>query len=280
MIFIFQDDLLFKNKEIPRTILGSATFTAEGYFGHRSILYQLDLEKNVKAIAKLIKDSFDLGVEAINLTTNSYLIEAFKESQKNGVQMKVIGTIGKTKVDYLMPDYKKAIKANWKKDIEILSKFDTPIMLIDEFITDSYDWDLLKEILTEIKKNNALAGIITSFPFKTTKKLLKSPILDLFDFYMIPINKLGYMIDTESFLQDERKNLAILLEDLNKKVIASKLLACGIQEPNEAFKFLKEFNEILDDGSNNNHDYLIDMIAIGIANEEEAKLDFKALKEI
>lgn len=42
-----------------------------------------------------------------------------------------------------------------KKDIKLLAKYNTPIMLVDEFITDSYDFELIEEILKEIKKNKA-----------------------------------------------------------------------------------------------------------------------------
>ncbi|WP_225370808.1 hypothetical protein [Methanobrevibacter arboriphilus] len=54
--------------------------------------------------------------------------------------------------------------------------------------------------------------LITAYPYKTTEKLLDSPILDLFDFYMIPVNKLGYMMDTKVFLEKEREDLANLIE--------------------------------------------------------------------
>ena|GEM_PF-207735 len=262
---IFNENLIFKNKEIPRIILGSAPFTGESYFGHRSRLYQLDLSRNPENIAKIIKKANDFGVNAINLINNSFLIEGFEKSQVEDLE--VIATIGKTDIDYVFPDYEKAKKANWKEDIATLSKFKPPIMLVDEFITDSYDFKLLEEILNEIKDYGVLSGLITSFPFKTTKKLIDSPILDLFDFYMIPINKLGYMMDSESFMDDERKELATLLKELDKKVIVNKILACGIQQPKEAFNFLKTL------------DY-VDMVAIGIASEEEAEIDFELLNSL
>lgn len=262
---IFNEDLIFKNIEIPRIILGSAPFTGESYFGHRSRLYQLDLSKNPENIAKIITKANDLGVNAINLVNNSYLIEGLEKAKVQN--MSIIATIGKSNVDYIFPDFEKAKKVNWKKDIKILAEFNGPIMLIDEFITDSYDFNLLEDILNEIKKQGAFPGLITSFPFKTTKKLIDSSIQDLFDFYMIPINKLGYMMDCESFMDDEREELATLLKKLDKKIIASKILACGIQEPKEAFNFLKTL------------DY-VDMVAIGVSNEKEAKIDFELLNNL
>ncbi|MDR2967850.1 MAG: hypothetical protein LBU74_07895 [Methanobacteriaceae archaeon] len=181
--------------------------------------------------------------------------------------MKIIATIGKTNVDYVFPDFEKAKKANWKEDIRLFANLNSLIILIDEFITDSHDFKLLEEILIEIKKQKIFSGLITSFPFKTTKKLIDSPILDLFDFYMIPINKLGYMMDSESFMDGEREELAVLLKKLDKKIIASKILACGIQEPKEAFNFLKTL------------DY-VDMVAIGVASEEEVEMDFELLNNL
>ncbi|WP_224424554.1 hypothetical protein [Methanobrevibacter sp. TMH8] len=262
---IFQDNLEFKGKEIPRIILGSAPFTAESYFGHRSRLYHLDLEINSDNVAKIINKSNEHGIKAINLVNNNNLIESYQKTNKDDIV--VIGTVGKTNVDYVNPNYEKAKEVDWKNDIAMLSEFNCPIMLIDEFITDSYDWDLLEEILTEIKKQGSFAGLITAYPFKTTKKLIDSPILDLFDFYMVPINKLGYMMDTESFMKEEREKLANLLKAIDKKIIVNKILACGIQMPEEAFTFLKTL------------DY-VDMVAIGIASEREAEFDFELLNNI
>jgi len=262
---IFNENLIFKDIEIPRVILGSAPFTGESYFGHRSRLYQLDLSRNPENIAKIIKKANYFGINAINLVNNSYLIEGFEKAKMEN--MRAIATIGKTDVDYIFPDFEKAKKTNWKEDIKILAKFNTPIMLIDEFITDNYDFKLLEEILNEIKKQGVFPGLITSFPFKTTKKLIDSPIIDLFDFYMVPINKLGYMMDCESFMGEEREELSNLLKDLDKKIIVNKLLACGIQQPEESFNFLKTL------------DY-IDMVAIGIASEKEAEIDFELLNTL
>lgn len=266
MIIIFQEDLEFKGKKIPRIILGSGPFTAESYFGHRSRLYHLDLEINSDNVVEIINKSSEHGVKAINIVNNDNLIESY-EKANNSEEMTVIGTVGKSNVDYVNPNYEKAKRVDWKKDIAILSEMNCPIVLIDEFITDSYDWELLEEILTEIKRQGSFAGLITTYPFKTTKKLINSPILDHFDFYMVPVNKLGYMMDTESFMEEEREKLANLLKDIDKKIIVNKILACGIQMPEEAFNFLKTL------------DY-VDMVAIGIASKREAEFDFELLNNI
>ncbi|MDR2623610.1 MAG: hypothetical protein LBC39_03410 [Methanobrevibacter sp.] len=267
MIIIFDGYINFKNKKIPEVLLGTAPFTAETYFGHRARLYELDLYQNPENMAKVIKKSFELGVKGINLNTNPMLIEGFEIAISQGVEMDVVGIIGKTDVNYMFPNMEEAKKADWRWDIEKLSKYDPSIIFIDEFIVDSYDWDLLEKILITVKNKGYISGIITSFPFKTTKKLLKSPIRDLFDFYMIPVNKLGYMMDTDSFLDENRVNLSNLLDELDKKVVVNKILAAGVQMPKEAFNFLKTLN-------------YVDMVTIGVSSGREAEEDFKPLFNI
>ncbi|MDR2829526.1 MAG: hypothetical protein LBB45_00520 [Methanobrevibacter sp.] len=261
---IFNGDINFKNREIPKILLGTAPFTAESYFGHRTRLYELDLYKNPKNIAKVIKKSFELGVKGINLNTNEVLIEGFEIAISQGVKMDVIGIIGKTNMNYMFPDMEKAQNTDWREDIKTLSKYNPSIIFIDEFIVDSYDWNLLEEILLTVKNKGYISGLITSFPFKTTEKLLKSPILDLFEFYMVPVNKLGYMMDTDSFLDENRVKLSNSLNELNKKIAINKILATGIQMPKEAFNFLKKL------------DYA-DMVTIGVSSEKEAEEDFELL---
>ena len=87
-------------------------------------------------------------------------------------------------------------------------------MLIDEFLVDDYDWDFLMGILDKINDIGISAGLITSFPFKTSQKLLESPLVEdkgLFDYYMIPVNKVAYMMDCPQFLDDEKDQLALML---------------------------------------------------------------------
>ncbi|MDR1721867.1 MAG: hypothetical protein LBR24_02325 [Methanobrevibacter sp.] len=264
MIIIFQDYIKYKNKKIPKTLLGTAPFTAESYFGHRSRLYQLDLLDIPENIAKVIKSAIQTGVKGINLNTNPQLLKGYEIAINNGVKMDVVGIIGKTEVNYIFPNWEEAKNADWKADLKTISKYNPEIVLVDEFIVDSYDWELLEEILNEIKNQKHIPGLITSFPYKTTEKLLDSPIKNLFDFYMIPVNKLGYMMDTESFLEEDKDKLKNMLKELNKKIIINKMLAAGIQQPKEAFNFLKTL------------DYP-DIITIGVSSEKEAEEDFELL---
>lgn len=227
--------------------------------------------RNPNNVANIIEKSYDLGVKSINLSNNENLLKAFKIAVNNGVDMKVVSTLGKTDMDYVRPDFNQAREeANIKEDIEKLAEFDNSVMLIDEFLVDSYDWDYLTNILEEINDKGINAGLITSFPFKTTEKLLKSSLVEdknLFDFYMVPVNKVAYMMDCDDFLINNQQKLENLLKKLDKKIIINKILAVGIQQPDEAFNFLKTLN-------------YADMVAIGIASELEAEQTFTSLKKI
>ena len=174
-------------------------------------------------------------------------------------------------MDYVMPNYEEARReATWKEDIENLAGFDNAVMLVDEFLVDSYDWDFIADILDAINDTGISSGIITSFPFKTSEQLIDSPVLEdksLFDFYMIPVNKLGYMMDVPDFRLDKQAELKGLLDKIDKKVIINKILAVGIQRPDEAFNFLNTLD-------------FAEMVSVGIASEREAEETFGILKDI
>lgn len=271
MFIIFNDDLEFKGKSIPRVVLGNAPFLADAYFGHRTRLYNMDLLRNPKNVSKIIEKSYECGVRSINLANKPGLLEAFDMAVDNGVEMQAVSTIGKTEMDYVIPNFEQArMEATWEEDIENLAKYDNSMMLVDEFLIDTYDWDFITGILDAINDTGIPSGIITSFPFKTSEKLIDSPILEdknLFDFYMIPVNKLGYMMDVPDFRAGKQAELKALLEKIDKKVIINKILAVGIQMPKEAFSFLKTL------------DYA-DMVSVGIASEREAEQTFGILNEI
>lgn len=208
-----------------------------------------------------------MGVRAINLVNDDALIEGFDIAYENGCKMDVIATIGKSDIDYMAPNYDLAKEVDWEDDIDLFSEYDASVMLIDEFITDGYDWNLNKEILEAINRTNSLSGISTAFPNKTTEELVKHLDLNLFDFYMIPLNKLAYMMDIPSFLENERNQFKKDLSNLNKKIISTRTLAAGILTPKEAFTFIKSYG-------------IADLITVGVANEKEVKEDFSILKEL
>ena len=74
------------------------------------------------------------------------------------------------------------------------------------------------------------------------------------------------MMDITAFNASQREEFKEKLTSLNKKVIASRIMACGVLKPKEAFEFYK------------NIDY-VDLISIGVAKVEEAREDFTLLKE-
>ena len=139
-------------------------------------------------------------------------------------------------------------------------------MLVDEFIVDSYDSRLISKILTEINNTDSLSGIVTAFPSRTTDLLKDNLDLNLFDFYMIPLNSISYMMDINAFNASQRQEFVDRVLSLNKKIIATRILAAGILKPSEAFTFFK------------NVDY-VDAISIGVGKIEDAMEDFRLLNE-
>lgn len=263
---MFFEDLEYKGKVIPQTILGYGPFMAELYYGHRSRLYLDDLYNNPQNISEVIIESYNQGVRAINLVNDDNLIKAYDIAVDAGCEMKVIATIGKSDVDYLNPNYEVAKEVDWDDDIELFSGYDCPLMLVDEFITDGYDWKLTSKILNRINDTGSLSGLVTAFPSKTSDLLADNIDMDLFDFYMIPLNSISYMMDISAFNASQRQGFVDKILNLNKKIIATRILAAGVLKPKEAFVFYK------------NVDY-VDAICMGVAKVSEAKEDFELLKE-
>ena len=239
---------------------------AEAYFGHRSRLYQIDLYSNPENTANVIIEAYDHGVRAINLVNDKNLLKAYDIASESGCEMKVIATIGKSDVDYLNPNYEVAKEVDWDEDIELFSGYDCPLMLVDEFIVDGYDWKLTSKILSEIKDAGSLSGLVTAFPSKTTDLLKDNLDMDLFDFYMIPYNSLSYMMDITAFNASQREEFIKKIVYLNKKIIACRVFAVGVLKPKDSYEFYK------------NADF-IDAITLGVASIDEAKEDFSLLKK-
>lgn len=263
---MFFEDLEYKGKVIPQTILGYGPFMAELYYGHRSRLYLDDLYNNPQNIAEVIVESYNQGVGAINLVNDSNLLEAYDIAVSQGCEMKVIATIGKSDVDYLNPNYEVAKEVDWDEDIELFSSYDCPLMLVDEFITDGYDWGLTSRILNRINDAGSLSGLVTAFPSRTSDLLLENLDMDLFDFYMIPYNSLSYMMDISAFNASQRQEFINKIKKLDKKIIATRILAAGVLKPKEAFTFYKNVD-------------FVDAVCMGVAKVEEAREDFELLKE-
>ena len=263
---MFFEDLEYKGKTVPQTILGYGPFMAELYYGHRSRLYLDDLYNNPQNISEVIQEAYDHGVRAINLVNDDNLLKAYDLAVDAGCEMKVIATIGKSDVDYLNPNYEVAKEVDWDEDIELFSSYDCPLMLVDEFIVDGYDWRLTSKILNMINDSGSLSGLVTAFPSRTSDLLLENLDMDLFDFYMIPYNSLSYMMDISAFNASQRQEFIDKIKKLNKKIIATRILAAGVLKPKEAFTFYKNVD-------------FVDAICMGIAKVSEAKEDFELLKK-
>ena len=246
---MFEGKLKILNREIPRTLLGTSPFIAAAQFGHRARLYQIDLYNNPENIFKIIKKSYEMGITGIQVIPYTPVIEALKKALNAGYDMDIIGTVRPEKE---------------LEDIQLLSNLNATSMILHADITDKKDWNFIGEKLQLIKDGDAVPGLATHMPYSTTKRLVVSPVKELFNVYMVPVNKLGYLMDSELYGSDERAHLNQLIKSLDKTVIVKKVLAAGILKPQEAFDYLKTVE-------------FADIVTIGIASEEEAQETFSLL---
>jgi len=246
---MFEGRIKIKDKGIPRALLGTSPFIGAAQFGHRARLYQLDLYNQPENITKIIKKSYELGIIGIQLVPYEPVVKALNWAIDEGCEMNIVGTV--------RPECE-------NEDIELLNELEASSMLIHGAVTDQLDYDFLAGKLEDINQTGAIPGLVTHRPFNTTKNLLESPILDLFDIYMVPVNKTGYLMDTDFFMEKERAELRELITKIDKTIIAKKTMAAGIMTPNDAFDYLKTL------------DY-VDLMTVGIASESEAEETFNLL---
>jgi len=246
---MFNGNITIGDREVPKILLGTSPFIGAGQFGHRARLYYLDLYKHPENIFRIIKKSYELGINGVQVIPYEPVVEAVRWAISDGFKLNIMGTI--------RPD-------NKKEDIDLLAELEAETMLLHANITDTLNWDIIKDNLQAIKEKKALAGLATHRPFHTTEKLLESPIMDLFDIYMFPLNKIGYIMDTDTFGPSQQVKIREMLKKLDKKLIAKKILAAGVLKPDEAFDFLASL------------DY-VDMVTVGIASEAEAVETFGLL---
>ena len=236
-------------QRLPRTLLGTSPFIGAAQFGHRARLYILDLYRKPEVMARIMVKSYQLGVRGIQLLPYPPVVEALEMARDEGCPLDIIGTA--------RPD---------EEDMELFSNLGAKAIILHAGITDKTDWENIGSKLNDITDSGAIAGLATHLPFKTTEKLLKSPILDDFQLYMVPVNRLGYLMDCDTHGPDEREHFKKMILKLDKTVIAKKVLAAGIMTPDDAFDYLKKL------------DY-VNMVALGIASEEEAEETFHKLSK-
>jgi len=238
-------------KQIPRTLMGTSPSIGAAHFGHRARLYLLDLYRNPEAIAQIMARSYQMGVRGIQLIPHSPVVEALQIARDQGFPLDIIATI--------RPESE-------KEDMNLLSELDASAMLVDPEITDQRDWNLIGEKLDAIKDTGSLPGLITQYPFKTTMELLESPVINDFKLYMVPLNRLGYLMDCDTYSSDERAQFREIIKKMDKTIIAMHVLAAGIMTPDDAFDYLKTTD-------------FVDMVAVGIASQKEAEESFSKLFE-
>lgn len=249
---MFEGSIRVSNQDIPRTLLGSSPFVAAPQFGHRARLYQLDFYNNPENIVKIIQKSFDMGIKGIHVMPETPVIEAIKLARDIGIKMDIVGTV--------MPETE-------DEGIELFSDLGAVSVMLHGTVTDSADWDFIEEKLLKIREVGAVSGLVTHSPFKTTTNLLESNILDLFDIYSIPVNKLGYLMDCDVYNDKVRSELDRMMEELNKTIMVRNVLAAGVLNPEEALKYLKTVD-------------FADIVALGIASVDEASETFSLLDSI
>jgi len=238
-------------KQIPRTLMGTSPSIGAAHFGHRARLYLLDLYRNPEAIAQIMARSYQMGVRGIQLIPHPPVVEALQIARDQGFPLDIIATI--------RPESE-------NEDITLLSELDASAMLVDPEITDQRDWNLIGEKLDAIKDTGSIPGLITQYPFKTTMELLESPVINDFKLYMVPLNRLGYLMDCDTYSSDERAQFREIIEKMDKTIIAMHVLAAGIMTPDDAFDYLKTTD-------------FVDMVAVGIASQKEAEESFSKLFE-
>ncbi|MEL7671918.1 hypothetical protein [Methanobacterium sp.] len=247
---MFEGTITINDREIPRTLLGTSPFIGAAHFGHRSRLYQLDLYDKPENILKILKKSYELGITGIQLIPYEPVVKALNWAADEGYDFNIVGTVRQDCEN---------------EDIEFLTQLGASTVILHDSAADSLNYDFLAEKLEDIKETGAVPGLTTRKPFNTTKNLLESPILDLFDIYMVPVNKLGYLMDTDAFIAKERAEFRDIIIKLDKTIIAMQTMAAGILTPSDAFDFLKTL------------DY-VDLMTVGIASEAEAEETFGLLK--
>ena len=249
---MFEGRIRVSNRDVPRTLLGSSPFVAAPQFGHRARLYQLDFCNNPENIVRIIQKSFDMGVKGIHVMPEPPVIEAMKLAQDIGIKMDIVGTIRPETED---------------EDIEIFADLGAVSVMIHGTITDSEDWDFIGEKLLKVREIGAVSGLVTHSPFKTTSSLLESDIMDLFDIYSVPVNKLGYLMDCDVYNEQVRAELDRIMKELNKTIMVRNVLAAGVLKPDEAFNYLKTVD-------------FADIVALGIASVDEAHETFGLLESL
>jgi len=224
---------------IPRILLGTSPFLGAGQFGSRAQFYYEHFYKKPGNIVKIILKAVDLGVMGVQALPFRPVFRALKAVERElKERLTIVGTIG--------PD-------DPLSNIQDFQAFNTVAMLLHGEITDGKNSREILELLNKVHAADCLAGLVTHEPLSTLSWLLKTD-LDI-DLLMVPFNKLGMFMDADPMRIGET------IKRLGKPVIGKKVLAAGYLPPKDALTYVAQSG-------------CIDIVALGVASEQEAKETF------
>lgn len=227
--------------KIPKILLGSSPFIGAGQFGSRASFYYSHFYRNPKNIVEIILKAVDLGVTGVQAFPYRPIFSALKAVERElKERLTIVATIGVN--DPL-------------DDIRDFQRFNTVAMLLHAEITDKRDSRKISELLNRVHGAGCLAGLATHKPLSTLNWLLETE-LDV-DLLMLPFNKLGMFMDANPM------RVADAIQRLGKPVIGKKILGAGYLPPQDALTYVAQME-------------CLDMVALGIASEQEAKETFAA----
>jgi len=238
---ISQLQLQVGRARIPRILLGTSPFIGGGQFGSRATLYYDYFYRHPENIVKIILAAVDMGVTGVQALPFPPIFGALKAVQRELRQeLTVVGTVG--------PD-------DPLSDIRKLQRFHTVAMLVHGEMTDGRELRRTSELLNQIRAANCLAGLAMHKPLSTLNWLLKTE-LDV-DLIMLPFNRLGVFMDSTA------AETAEAIRRVGKPVVGKKVLAAGYLSPIDALPYIAKLG-------------CIQVVALGVASEKEAKETFAA----
>jgi hypothetical protein len=230
--------------KIPKILLGTSPFVGAGQFGSRAHFYYEYFHRKPRNIVKIVLKAVDLGVTGVQALPFRPVFRALKAVERElKDRLTIVGTIG--------PD-------DPLSNIRNFQAFNTVAMLLHGEITDRRNSREISELLNKVHAANCLAGLVTHEPLSTLNWLPKTD-LDV-DLLMVPFNKLGMFMDADP------AKVAEVIKRLGKPVIGKKVLAAGYLPPKDALSYVAQSR-------------CIDMVALGVASEQEAKETFTVAAE-
>ncbi len=238
---VSQLQLQVGKERIPRILLGTSPFVGAGQFGSRAQFYYEHFYKKPKNIVKIVLKAVDLGVTGVQALPFRPVFRALKAVERElKERLTIVGTIG--------PD-------DPLSNIRDFQAFNTVAMLLHGEITDKRNSKRILELLNKVHAADCLAGLVTHKPLSILNWLLKTD-LDI-DLLMVPFNKLGMFMDADPV------KVAEAIRRLGKPIIGKKVLAAGYLPPEDALTYVAQSG-------------CIDIVALGVASEQEAKETFTA----